>query len=239
MSVSWFGYFTRAQYCHIDICHPYGELVKGYVRLYYFCNFLWVCSYFKTRSLREFPGGLVVRTQHLHCYGWIQSLAWGVRSHIKRLHTVGKKEKKGGSAFLVPRWLLAQGVNMSQSLWTTPQWRQHRILNHVGTGDQARVPTTAETLSTPLRHRKLQQVGEKKKNYKRLFVLWNGGNLHMDGGVDGIWGFTVIFLSCDNIWSSHIQKCYMYSWGFRSEVSVSTTYFQMVQQKYAYVETAL
>ena len=50
-------------------------------RLYYKTTLIKIVWY-----LREFPGYLVVRTHHIHCCRWVQSLVWELRSHIKLLH---------------------------------------------------------------------------------------------------------------------------------------------------------
>ena len=40
-------------------------------------------------SAWEFPGGIVVWTQHFHCFGWVQSLVWELRS-LYQTTTCGK-----------------------------------------------------------------------------------------------------------------------------------------------------
>ena len=46
-------------------------------------------------GLGEFPGGLVIGTQHFITAACIQSLIWKLRSHIKLLLATAKN-KKGG-----------------------------------------------------------------------------------------------------------------------------------------------
>ena len=54
---------------------------------------LWVKNFLlEKRKLREFPGGLVVRTQHSDSQGWVWSLVRELKSH--KLDRVAKKKKK-------------------------------------------------------------------------------------------------------------------------------------------------